>query len=140
MNRITRRKLIVDAVKYVFRVALVVHDGEFRRVEKASGVQAGRGDEVSPVLAAVTEIHTQIRSSEGPVRGRDAAVGSGHALAGARGDVEHDAGLVTVFGGGRAGDDFHRLDRVGGNLVGELLAELVGDGLAVERDGILRVI
>ena len=64
----------------------------------------------------------------------------GHALARARGHVDHDAGLVAIFGRRRARDDLHRLNRIQGNLVGEDLALLVGDGLAIDRERVLRVI
>ena len=48
--------------------------------------------------------------------------------------------LSPIFGGRRAGDDLHRLDRIERNLVGENFALLVGDGLAIDRERVLGVI
>ena len=49
---------------------------------------------------------------------------------------DDDAGLAAVLGGRRAVDDFEGLDGVGGKLVGEDFALLVGDGLAVDGEGV----
>ena len=62
------------------------------------------------------------------------------ALAGAGGGHDDEAGLVAVLGGRRAGDDFERLDGVGRDLIREDLALLVGDGLAIDGEGIGGVI
>lgn len=64
----------------------------------------------------------------------------GETLTGARGHVDHNAGLVTVFSRWSAGDDLQRLNRVERNLIGENLALLIGDGLAVNRERVFRVI
>ncbi len=45
-----------------------------------------------------------------------------------------NAGLASVFGRRRARDHLHGLDRIERNLVGEHLALLVGDGLAVNEN------
>ena len=50
------------------------------------------------------------------------------------------AGLAAVLGRRRAGDDLEGLHGVGGKLVGEDLALLVGDGLAVDGEGVGGVI
>jgi len=49
---------------------------------------------------------------------------------------DHEAGLVTVLGRGSTGDDLNGLNGVGGKLVGEDLALLVGNGLAVDGEGV----
>ncbi len=61
-------------------------------------------------------------------------------MSGARGGFDDEAGLVAVLGCRSAADDLERLHSVGGKLVGEDLALLVGDGLAVDGEGVLRVI
>ena len=61
-------------------------------------------------------------------------------MAGAGGDVDDEAGFVAVLGGRRAGDDLDGLDGVGGDLVGEDFALLVGDGLAIDGEGVGGVI
>ncbi len=66
--------------------------------------------------------------------------GCGYSQARAGGHVNDDAGFVAEFGRGRARDDFHGLDGIQRNLVGEDLALLVGNGLAVDREGILGVV
>ena len=60
----------------------------------------------------------------------------GNALAGARGGHDHQAGFAAVFGRRRAADDLNGLNGVGGKLVGEDLALLIGDGLAIDGEGV----
>ena len=67
-------------------------------------------------------------------------VGLVTALAGARGGHNDQAGFAAVLGRRRAADDLDGLNRVGGNLVGEDLALLVGDRLAVHGKGVGGVI
>ncbi len=67
-------------------------------------------------------------------------MGRGHALAGARCHVDHQASFVAVFGGWCAVDHFERLNRIDRNLVREDLALLVRDRLAVHRKRVLRVV
>ena len=57
MNRIGGRELIIHAVKDVLFIALGVEDLEFRRVEKAAGIQSIEFEEIAPVLAAVAEVN-----------------------------------------------------------------------------------
>ena len=129
-------KAVVDAVEDVLLVALVVEDGELRRIEKAAGVEAVGLDEVAPVLAAIGQIEAAGRRAEGAIGGVDAAGGLGDALAGARGGHDDQAGLAAVLGRRRAADDFDGLNRVRRKLVGEDLALLVGDRLAVDGEGV----
>jgi hypothetical protein len=132
MNGIGGCEAVIDAVEEVFLVALVVEDGEFGRIEKASGVQGVGLDEVAPAFSAIGEIEAAIRGPEGPIGGIDVAGGLGDSLAGASGGHDHEAGLVAIFGRGRAADDLYRLNGVRWELVGKDLALLVGDGLTVD--------
>ncbi len=133
-------ELAVDAIEDVQLVALVVEDDELGRIEEASGVEAVDLDEVAPVLSAVAEIDRAGGRAEAAVGGGDAAGGLGDSLAGAGGDLNDEAGLAAILGGRGSGDDFDRLDGVGGKLVGEDLALLVGDRLAVDGEGVGGVI
>ncbi len=130
----------IDAVKCIFFVALVVEDAELGRIEKAPGIQGVELDEVAPVFAAVGEIESAAGRSKGAVGGRDGAGGLGYALAGTGSRHDDEAGLSAVFSRRRAGDDFEGLNGIGGNLVGEGLALLIGDRLAVDGKGVGRVI
>ena len=60
----------------------------------------------------------------------------GDALAGARCGHDDEAGFVAVLGRRRAADDLNGLNGVGRQLVGEDFALLVGDGLAVNGEGV----
>jgi len=91
-------------------------------------------DEVAPVLVAVAQVDGSGGRSEGPIRRGHRSSGSCDALAGAGGYVDDDAGLAAELGRRRAVDDFERLDGLGGKLVGENLALLIGDGLAVDGE------
>ena len=64
----------------------------------------------------------------------------GHALSRAGGHVDHHTGFVSILGWRRSVDDFQGLNGVNRNLVGENLALLVRDRLAVHRERILRVV
>ena len=63
-----------------------------------------------------------------------------NAEAGAGDGGGDEAGLVAELGAGCGGGELHRLDGVHGDLRRELLGLLVGDGLAVDIQGTLRVI
>ena len=65
-------------------------------------------------------------------RKRDIALGRVDAEARPRRHNDYQAGLVAVFGGRRALDDFHGLDGIYGNLVRENLALLIRDRLAID--------
>ena len=115
-------------------------DDELGWVEEASGVEAVDLDEVAPVLVRRSRDRCAGGGAEGAVGGGDAAGRLGDALPGARGDLDDEAGLAAVFGRRRARDHLERLDGVGGKLVGEDLALLVGDGLAVDGEGVRGVV
>ena len=61
MQRISSRKLVVHAIKQIFFVALVMKYRKLGRIEKAPRLQAGGGNEVSPLLAAISQIESQVR-------------------------------------------------------------------------------
>ena len=113
-----------------------MEDRELRGIEKAAGVQSVSLDEVAPTFSAVGEIEAAGCRPEGPIGGVDIAGGLGDALAGAGGGDDDETGLVAVFGRRRAADDFNRLNGVGRELVGKDLALLIGDGLAVNGEGV----
>jgi len=104
VDRIDYRELPVDAVEDVELVALVVEDGELRRVEEAAGIQGIEFDEVAPVLTAIAEIGGHAGRPEGPEGCGDGAGGSGDALAGTGGDDDDDAGLSAVLSRWRSVD------------------------------------
>ena len=82
------------------------------------------------------EIEADVGGAEGAVGRVDLAVRLRIAQAGARGGDDDQRGLAAVLGRRRAGNDFERLHRVHGDLVGEGLRLLVGDGLAVDGEGV----
>ena len=57
-----------------------------------------------------------------------------HTQAGARCHDNDQAGFVAVFGGRSAFNHLHGLHGISGKLVGENLALLIGDGLAVDEN------
>ena len=59
---------------------------------------------------------------------------------GTRRHLYDHAGLVTKLCRRGAGNHFKGLNRIERNLVGEYLALLIGDRLAIEREGVLGVI
>ena len=140
VDGIGRRQGVIDAVEDILLVALVVEDSELGRIEKAAGVEAVGFDEVAPLLSAIGEVESAGGRAEGAIGGADASGGLCDSLARARGGDDDEAGFVAVLGRGRAGDDLDGLNGVGGNLVGEDLALLVGDGLAVDGEGVGGVI
>src|SRR5689334_20206472 len=107
---------------------------ELGRVKETAGVQAIELKEVAPVGTAIGDIHGTGRGAEGAIGAGNAPSWLGHALAGASGDIDNEAGLVAIFGGRGAGDDLQGLHRVRRKLVGEHLALLVGDGLAIDGE------
>src|SRR5271156_2681978 len=113
---------------------------ELRRIEETARVQTTYGDEVSPILSPVREIGTPVRGSKRSVGGGNTPVRCSYTLARASGGNDHDARLASVFRWRRAGYDFHRLNGFDGKLIGEDLALLVGDRLAVDGERIRGVV
>ena len=128
--------LNVDAVEEIFLVAMVVDGVELRRVEEAAGVHDVGGDEVAQLGGAGGQIESDVGGAEGSVGGGDLSGGLALAQAGAGGGDDDQRGLAAVLGRRRAGDDFERLDGVHGDLVGEDLGLLIGDGLVVDGEGV----
>src|SRR5882724_1694043 len=114
--------------------------GELGRVEKSAAVQAVGRNEVSPLLPAVAEVDPEIGGAKTSIGSRDAALRRGKALTRARGHIDYDARLLAEFRRRRAGNHFHRFDRIEGNLVGEDFALLVRDGLAVDGERVFRMV
>ena len=133
VDTVRLRRLEVDAIEEILFIASVVHDGEFRSVQKAAALEAAGGDEVAPPVAAVREVEAAAASAEAAVGSVDFAMRLSDAQAGSRGHHDYQAGLVAVFGRRCAFDHFHRRHRIERNLIRENLALLVGDGLVVHR-------
>ena len=124
---------VIDSIEGVLLVSLVVKDGELGRIEEAASVEAVSFDEVAPVFAAESKIEAGGGRSEGAVGGIDAASRTRDSEARARGRDDDQAGFPTVLGRGSTAYDFDGLNGVGGDLVGEYFALLVGNRLAVDR-------
>ena len=75
MDGVGRREGVVHAVEDILLVALVVEDGELRRIEKSAGVETVSLDEITPVLVAIGEIEAATCRAEGAIGGEDAPVG-----------------------------------------------------------------
>src|SRR4029077_6904980 len=103
--------------------------GEFGRIEEAAGVQAVYRKEVPPLGSADCDIEIGTDGAKRTVGGREASGRLHHAQARARGRLDYQASLIAKFRRRSTGNDFQRLHGVGGNLIGEDLALLVGDGL-----------
>src|SRR5664280_377030 len=140
VQRVRRRKLIVETVEHVLFVPVRVENDKLRRIEEAAAVEPVRRDEISPVLAAVGEVQVEVGAAKRAIGGRDAAMWRRGAKARTRAYVDHEAGLVSELGGRRSADDRHRLHGVERNLVGKYLALLVRDRLAIERKRVLSMV
>ena len=136
MNRIEIREVIVHAVEEILFVTLVMEDLKLRGIKKAPSVESINLDEIPPLLAAPGQIKAGRRRPESAIRAAHTAGRLGYSLSGARSSHNHQAGLATILGRRRAADDFDRLNRVSGNLVGKDLALLVGNRLAIHGEGI----
>ena len=110
MNGVSRRNRIVHSIENVLLITLVVEHGELWRIEEATGIESVGLKKVAPFLAAIRQIEAACRGSEGTIGCADTARGLGHALPGARGRHNHQAGLAAVFGWRRAADHFDRLN------------------------------
>src|SRR2546428_4740911 len=117
-----------------------MHYLEFRWIEKAPAVQSVRGNEIAPSVAPEGDCAARIRGAKRAVRSGHAARRPFLPKTGARRHLDNEARLIAILCGRGAGDDLHGLNRIHGNLVGENLALLVGDGLPVNRERIFRVI
>src|SRR5271167_2042153 len=100
--------------------------GKFRSIQEPARVQSAYRNEVSPILAPVSDIGRSGRRAERPVGRSDAAVGSGYTLPRTGGRHDYDTCLTPVFRGWRSRYDLHRLNRIHRNLIRERLAVLVG--------------
>src|SRR5580658_1081163 len=119
---------------------MIVKNLVLRAIQKAARVQAVGGDEVSPVVLAVRKIKAPVGSAEGAVRTRYVSVGSGNPEPRACGNHDHQTSLTAILRRGRAFKDFHRLDGVDRQLVGEDLALLIRNRLAVNGKRVRGVI
>src|SRR5216684_5404056 len=113
---------------------------ELRRIEESARVQAVCGDEIAPLLTSKRYVHASVRRPEAPIRSSQTANWFGLAEAGTRRYLDHQARLVTKFGGRSAGDHFQRLNRIDRDLIGKDFARLIRHRLAIDRKGAFRVI
>ena len=133
VNRVRTIELIVHPVEEVFFISLVVHNGEFRRIQESPCIHAVHGNKISPALPAVRQVRRNVRRAERSIRSRDTARGRSHALPGASGNVNHNAGLISKLRRRRSRNHLHALNRIHRNLVGENFACLVAHRLPVNR-------
>src|SRR6266849_655282 len=113
---------------------------KLRGIEESTGVQAVHGDEVSPLLASISEIKARGGRAKRAVGRGHAAMGCRDTLAGSRSGFDHQARFISIFGRRRARNHLERLDRIEWYLVGENLALLVSDRLAIQRKRIFCMI
>src|SRR5215472_2954179 len=117
-----------------------MHDLELRWVEESTGIEPIDRNVISNPVGSVSEIESGIRSAKRPVRGGDAAVWLLGSQTRARSYLYDHAGLVAKLCRRSTRNYFKRLNRIERNLVGEHLALLIGDRLAIERERVLSVI
>lgn len=117
-----------------------MHDRELWRVEKATAVQPVRGNEVSPILLAISEVEADIGSTKAAIGSRHFSVRLCNALSGMSRHVDYNAGLVAVLGRRSSSDDFHGLNRIERNLIGKHFALLVSDWLTINGERVLSMI
>ncbi len=141
MERIGLESLIVHAVEHIFFIALVVHHGELRRIEEAAGVQPVHRNEIAPLLAAVGEIEAAVGRAES-CRRTVVTLPCGVVTPRPERVVTSITRLVLspYSAGGAPSITSSDWTESSGNLVGEDLALLVGDRLAVDGEGIFGVI
>ena len=133
VDRIHFVQLKVEAIKYVFFIALGVNDCKLRRIEKASAVQPIHGDKIPPLRATIPEVDSSCGSAKTAIGGSNITVGRSHALSRTCGHIDDDACLFAKFGRWRTVNYFQRLDGIQRNLIRENLALLVSNRLAVQR-------
>ena len=119
---------------------MVVEDLVFGAIEESARIEAAGRNEVPPVIRSVAQIEPAAAIAEAAVRSRHIAMRRLRTEAGTGGYHNHKARLAPVFRGRRAFDHFHRLHRIDRNLIGKNLALLVGNGLAVDRKRVRRVV
>ena len=111
------RYLKVQSIENVLLIPFIVHYGEFRAVKEAAAIQSVHGDKIPPVLAAIGKVESEVRSTKCTVGGGDRSVRSSDAEAGACGYVYDQTCLVAVVSWWSAGNNFHGLNGVHGNLI-----------------------
>ena len=139
MSLPSRRPVKVDAVEERLAGAAIVQRGELRRIEEAIGAQAAERQELPTERVPAPRLNSAVGLLNDPMPDREAAI---RLLIHARlGDDPHDQTvLVAEFSRRHAGDDLHRLHRLGRQLVRVDPALLIGHRLVVDRELRLRVI
>src|SRR5258708_26184612 len=95
-------KLKVGAIEDVLLVALRVNHLKLRRIEEPTGVEPAGGDEVAPLRGSIREIEAGRRAAKRTVGGSQAAGRLCLPQTGTRGDLDHQARLISILGGRRA--------------------------------------
>src|ERR1019366_1220753 len=139
VKRVRAVGLPIQAVEDGFAVAHVVQRTEFGAVEEAPAALGVGGEEVAELRAAESKGGFLADGAEGAALRGEAAKGL-LPESGTRDGVDPQSGFIAELSARRAGDELHGLDGVERNLRGELLALLIGDRLAVDREAGLRVI
>src|SRR6266852_6446197 len=114
-----------------------MHHGELRWIKEPPAVQPVNRDEVSPLLTSVTKVKPRIGRAKTTVGSGYRAMRGGKTLTRTCRNVDHKTCLLAEFRRRGSSDDFHRLNRIEGNLVGKYFALLVGNGLTVDRKRVL---
>src|SRR5215469_5383655 len=131
MNGIRFGKLKIDAVEKVFFIALIVDGMQFRRVQKAAGVEPVHRKEVPPFLRTIGHPESAGYRAEAAVTGGEAPCRGLNPKTRTRSHLNHQTGLVAILGGRTSGNGLQRLNRIQRNLIRENLALLIGDWLPI---------
>ena len=132
--------LEVEAIEDGLIVACVVDGLEFRGVEETVATDPVERGEVAEAGRAEAKGGRASAGTEGAEAGVEATEDATGPEAGAGGDFNDKAGLVSELGTRVTGDQFQTLDGAGGELGGEHFALLVADRLAVYDEADLGVV
>ncbi len=130
----------IGAVKQVLFIPLGMNHLKFGWIEKPACIQAAGGDEVTRFLISKSKVETAGGRAKRTIGSCHAASGLRLSQARAGGDLDDQAGFVSILGRWRARDHFQGLNGIHRNLVGKNFACLIGHRLAVDGKRILRVI
>ena len=106
----------------------------FRAIQESARIQTVHRNEVAPVLPAIREIESRVGAAEGAIGCGHASMRLGVSESRPCSGHNHQTGFAAIFGWGSALYHFQRLYRIDRKLIGEDLALLVGNRLAVDRE------
>ncbi len=81
LDRVGIGEFEIEAVKYIFLIAIVMKRSNFGRIKKATGIESARGDEITPLWATVWGVKAVSGGAKATVRRRHASGRLGHAKA-----------------------------------------------------------